>query len=139
MRVFKSEDIGKMAYVSSDFLNQVMDELLKSMVNKKGTDEIVEIFGRKAFSYPKNELLMQRIIEYITKEEDIVLDFHLGSGTTAAVAHKMSKQYIGNRANGLWPKRFPLNDCKQSPSLVSKAVSLRLSTGRAAGISSIAN
>ncbi len=95
MRVFKSEDIGKTAYVSSDFLNQVMDELLKSMVNKKGTDEIVEIFGRKAFSYPKNELLMQRIIEYTTKEGDIVLDFHLGSGTTAAVAHKMGRQYIG--------------------------------------------
>ena len=95
MRVFKSEDIGKMAYVSSDFLNQVMDELLKSMVNSKGTDEIVEIFGRKAFSYPKNELLMQRIIEYITEKADIVLDFHLGSGTTAAVAHKMGRQYIG--------------------------------------------
>ena len=95
MRVFKSEDIGKTAYVSSDFLNQVMDELLKSMVNRKGTDEIVEIFERKAFSYPKNELLMQRIIEYTTKEGDIVLDFHLGSGTTAAVAHKMGRQYIG--------------------------------------------
>ena len=95
MRVFKSEDIGKMAYVSSDFLNQVMDELLKSMVNRKGTDEIVEIFGRKAFAYPKNELLMQRIIEYITTKGDIVLDFHLGSGTTAAVAHKMNRQYIG--------------------------------------------
>ncbi len=95
MRVFKSEDMGKMAYVSSDFLNQVMDELLKSMVNRKGTDEIVEIFGRKAFSYPKNELLMQRAIEYTTKEGDIVLDFHLGSGTTAAVAHKMGRQYIG--------------------------------------------
>ena len=95
MRVFRSEDIGKTAYVSSDFLNQVMDELLKSMVNRKGTDEIVEIFGRKAFAYPKNELLMQRIIEYTTKEEDIVLDFHLGSGTTAAVAHKMGRQYIG--------------------------------------------
>jgi len=95
MRVFKSEDIGKTAYVSSDFLNQVMDELLKRMVNSKGTDEIVEIFVRKAFSYPKNELLMQRIIEYTTKEGDVVLDFHLGSGTTAAVAHKMSRQYIG--------------------------------------------
>ena len=95
MRVFKSEDIGKTAYVSSDFLNHAMDELLKNMVNRKGTDEIVEIFGRKAFAYPKNELLMQRIIEYTTKETDIVLDFHLGSGTTAAVAHKMDRQYIG--------------------------------------------
>jgi len=101
MRVFKSEEIGRKgddydkSYVSSDFLNQAMDELLKSMVNKKGTDEIVELFGRKAFSYPKNEILLQRIIEYTTKPGDIVLDFFLGSGTTAAVAHKMGRQYIG--------------------------------------------
>ncbi|MGB9753190.1 DNA methyltransferase [Roseiflexus castenholzii] len=101
MRVFKSEEIGRKgddfdkSYVSSDFLNQAMDELLKSMVNKKGTDEIVELFGRKAFSYPKNELLLQRIIEYTTRPGDIVLDFFLGSGTTAAVAHKMGRQYIG--------------------------------------------
>jgi adenine-specific DNA-methyltransferase len=101
MRVFKSEEIEKKgddydkSYVSSDFINQAMDELLKDMVNKKGTDEIVELFGRKAFSYPKNELLIQRIIEYTTKVNDIVLDFHLGSGTTAAVAHKMNRQYIG--------------------------------------------
>lgn len=30
-----------------------------------------------------------------TKESDVVLDYHLGSGTTAAVAHKMNRQYIG--------------------------------------------
>lgn len=101
MRVFKSEEIVKKgddfdkSYVSSDFLNAAMDELLKSMTNKKGTDEIVALFGEKAFSYPKNELLIKRIIEYTTKKEDIVLDFHLGSGTTAAVAHKMGRQYIG--------------------------------------------
>ena len=95
MRVFKSEDMGKKAYVSSDFLNQVMDELLTNMVNRDGTDEILELFGSKVFAYPKNELLLQRIIEYTTEEGDIVLDFHLGSGTTAAVAHKMGRQYIG--------------------------------------------
>ena len=94
MRVFKSEDMGKKAYVSSDFLNQAMDELLKSMVNRKGTDEIVELFGEKVFAYPKNERLIERIIEYTTEEEDIVLDFHVGSGTTTAVAHKMNRQWI---------------------------------------------
>ena len=100
LRVFKSEDIKKKgddfdkSSVSSDFLNKAMDELLKDMVNKKGTDEIKELFGRKAFAYPKNELLMQRIIEYATKEGDIVLDFYLGSGTTAAVAHKLNRQWI---------------------------------------------
>ena len=101
MRVFKSEEVAKRgkdfdkSYVSSDFLNKVMDDLLKNTANKKGTDEIVKLFGEKVFSYPKNELLMQRIIEYTTKEGDLVLDFHLGSGTTAAVAHKMERGYIG--------------------------------------------
>jgi adenine-specific DNA-methyltransferase len=101
MRVFKSDEIEKngtdfdKAYVSTEFLNLAMDELLKSMTNKTGTDEMVELFGRKAFSYPKNELLMKRIIEYCTSEGDIVLDFFMGSGTTAAVAHKMNRQYIG--------------------------------------------
>ncbi len=101
MRVFRSEDIAKKGedfgktYVSSDFVNRTMDELLTSMANEKGTDEIVELFGHKAFNFPKPELLMQRIIEYTTKEGDIVLDYHVGSGTTCAVAHKMRRQYIG--------------------------------------------
>jgi adenine-specific DNA-methyltransferase len=101
MRVFRSEEIERKGedfdktYVSSDFLNQAMDDLLNNMFNSKGTDEIVELFGEKVFAYPKNELLMQRIIEYTTREGGIVLDFFLGSGTTAAVAHKIGRQYIG--------------------------------------------
>ena len=43
----------------------------------------------------KPEILLHRIIEMATKENDIVLDYHIGSGTTAAVAHKMGRQYIG--------------------------------------------
>ena len=101
MRVFKSEEVARKgddfdkAYVSSDFLNRTMDELQKKMPNKRGTDEIIELFGNKAFAYPKSELLIQRILEYTTRQGDIVLDFHLGSGTTSAVAHKTGRQYIG--------------------------------------------
>lgn len=43
----------------------------------------------------KPEKLLQRIIEMSTKPGDIVLDFHLGSGTTAAVAHKLKRKFIG--------------------------------------------
>lgn len=43
----------------------------------------------------KPELLIYRIISLCTLPGDIVLDFFLGSGTTAAVAHKMGRQYIG--------------------------------------------
>ena len=43
----------------------------------------------------KPEKLLHRIIDMSTEENDIVMDFFLGSGTTAAVAHKMNRQYIG--------------------------------------------
>lgn len=43
----------------------------------------------------KPEKLLERIINLATDKGDIVLDFHLGSGTTCAVAHKMGRQYIG--------------------------------------------
>lgn len=43
----------------------------------------------------KPEKLIRRIIELATNNGDLVLDYHLGSGTTAAVAHKLKRQYIG--------------------------------------------
>ena len=43
----------------------------------------------------KPERLLHRIIDMCTEPGDIVLDYHLGSGTTAAVAHKMGRRYIG--------------------------------------------
>ena len=43
----------------------------------------------------KPEALIKRIIELATESGDIVLDFFAGSGTTAAVAHKMGRRYIG--------------------------------------------
>jgi len=43
----------------------------------------------------KPEYLIARLISMFTQKGDIVCDFHLGSGTTAAVAHKMGRQYIG--------------------------------------------
>lgn len=43
----------------------------------------------------KPEALLMRIISLFTNEGDLVLDSFLGSGTTAAVAHKMHRKYIG--------------------------------------------
>ncbi|MBN8529458.1 MAG: site-specific DNA-methyltransferase [Caulobacterales bacterium] len=46
-------------------------------------------------STPKPERLIERIIHIATNPGDLVLDSFLGSGTTAAVAHKMGRRYIG--------------------------------------------
>ncbi len=64
-------------------------------ISNKGTKELQKLFEGKVFDFPKSEAFMKRIIEISTSENDIVLDYHLGSGTTAAVAHKMNRQFIG--------------------------------------------
>ena len=43
----------------------------------------------------KPEKLLKKIIELATEKNDIIIDYHLGSGTTCAVAHKMKRKYIG--------------------------------------------
>ena len=57
--------------------------------------EILILFGNDVFLTPKPERLMQRIIHIATNPGDFILDSFLGSGTTAAVAHKMGRRYIG--------------------------------------------
>ena len=58
-----------------------------NMVNDEG--EVSFRNGKKPESY------IQHYLNIFTEENDIVLDYHLGSGTTAAVAHKMNRRYIG--------------------------------------------
>lgn len=71
------ENMGS-AYSAKDNLNTIFNS----------SDEDV-------FPTPKPEALLERIIKISTQPEDLILDFHLGSGTTAAVAHKMGRKYIG--------------------------------------------
>jgi adenine-specific DNA-methyltransferase len=64
--------------------------------NQEAKKEINELFGaNNAFDTPKPERLIQRIMLLITDINDLVLDSFLGSGTTAAVANKMGRRYIG--------------------------------------------
>ncbi|WP_199492700.1 site-specific DNA-methyltransferase [Helicobacter pylori] len=66
--------------------------------NIKATSEIKVLFANSntdLFSTPKPEALISRILEIATQENDLVLDFFAGSGTTCAVAHKIKRRYIG--------------------------------------------
>ena len=51
--------------------------------------------GGDSFDTPKPERLLQRILHIATNPGDLILDSFLGSGTTAAVAHKMGRRWIG--------------------------------------------
>ena len=65
-------------------------------LNQHAARELEILFGEKAsFETPKPEGLLKRIIEIASNPREIVLDSFLGSGTTAAVAHKMGRRYIG--------------------------------------------
>lgn len=71
--------------------------------NQDAKKEVREFNSDNIFATPKPEKLIQRVIQLATNEGDIILDSFLGSGTTAAVAHKMGRKWIGielgNHAN----------------------------------------
>ncbi len=61
---------------------------------RNGKEEVRALVG-DVFDTPKPERLLQRIIEIGSSPGDVVLDCFLGSGTTAAVAHKMGRRWVG--------------------------------------------
>ncbi len=63
--------------------------------NRTSKKESKDLFGSDLFDTPKPEALIRRVIQVATTNNDIVLDSFLGSGTTTAVAQKMSRRFIG--------------------------------------------
>jgi len=63
--------------------------------NQEAKQALVEMFpGQTPFSTPKPERLLERIVHIGSNPGDIVLDAFAGSGTTAAVAHKMRRRWV---------------------------------------------
>ena len=75
--------------------NEVATKVLSDIWTDISWDGIANEGNVKLKNGKKPERLLKRIIEMSTNENDIILDFHLGSGTTCAVAHKLNRQYIG--------------------------------------------
>lgn len=63
--------------------------------NQDARKEVVAFNSHSVFTTPKPERLIERILTLGSNEKDLVLDSFLGSGTTAAVAHKMGRRWIG--------------------------------------------
>lgn len=69
--------------------------------NRTSKNEMRALFPEEAsFGTPKPEALMQRVLHIASARDDLVLDSFLGSGTTAAVAHKMGRRWIGIEMGG---------------------------------------
>lgn len=94
---------GKGRPMQKKFLSEVRDGITPqtwwdrdfASDNKIARYEMKEVVEDSNFNTLKPEKLMQRIIQLTTQPDDIILDFHVGSGTTCAVAHKMGRQFIG--------------------------------------------
>ena len=72
--------------VAGEPLTTLWDDLLSNNLHKEGGVELPKS--------KKPEGLIKRVLDLSTIQGDIVLDAYLGSGTTAAVAHKMGRKYI---------------------------------------------
>lgn len=101
-RIWFGKDGGNVPRIKR-FLSEVKDGVVAQSLwtyqevghNQDAKRELKEIFNKDIFATPKPEKLIQRIITLGSNENDLVLDFHVGSGTTCAVAHKMGRRYIG--------------------------------------------
>lgn len=64
--------------------------------NDHAKKHLIKLFpDADVFDTPKPESLIYRVLEISTSPGDLVLDAYLGSGTTAAVAHKSGRRYVG--------------------------------------------
>ncbi|MFM0762242.1 site-specific DNA-methyltransferase [Streptococcus suis] len=102
-RVYFGKD-GNSAPSYKRFLSEVKDGVVAQTLwtyqevghNQDAKKEIKSLFdGQAAFGTPKPEKLIQRVLQIGSNENDLVLDFFMGSATTQSVAHKMNRQYIG--------------------------------------------
>ncbi len=73
--------------IKLDNMGNLWDDIQYNNLTKEGDVQFPN--GKKP------EMLLQRIFNMVTEEGDLVLDSFLGSGTTAAVAHKMGRRWIG--------------------------------------------
>ena len=85
------------------FLSEVKDGVVPQTIwfrdevgdNQDAKKEVKELNADEIFGTPKPEALLRRLLDIATNPNDLVLDSFLGSGTTAAVAHKMGRRWIG--------------------------------------------
>ncbi|MDI6689561.1 MAG: DNA methyltransferase [Actinomycetota bacterium] len=65
--------------------------------NKRGSKDLEELDLKGKFKYPKYIQYIKKLVSYITFEDDIVLDFFAGSGTTGHAVLDLNKEDGGNR------------------------------------------
>lgn len=65
---------------------------------RNGTADVVSVFGKRAFDFPKPVELLKQLLDQTTAAESIILDFFAGSGTTAQAVLELNKEDGGSRS-----------------------------------------
>ncbi len=85
------------------FLNELSDNFTgvtsiigKNIYTKDGTKELNDLFDFKAFDFPKPSNLIKELLNQVTNDNDIVLDFFSGSGSTGSAIFQMNNEAQNN-------------------------------------------
>jgi len=81
--------------LNSKMIRSILSENIYS--SRRGTAEIQELFGKKVFSYPKPSNLINTFAQISCNNNDTILDFFAGSGTTAHAVMQLNAEDGGNR------------------------------------------
>lgn len=101
-KIYLNEEKGKLKYDDKGKIipkgRNLSSILYRVALNKDGNNDIKKIFkGKKPFSYPKPVSLIETLILSATKDNDIILDFFAGSGTTGEAVVKINAEQNTNR------------------------------------------
>lgn len=100
-RVFESEDKKKATakFGSDEVMKAVSTQLPKEVgMSEDGNKEMVKLFGGKIFPFPKPVNLIKYILSITNaKEDNLILDFFAGSGTTGEAVYELNKHDKGKR------------------------------------------
>lgn len=93
-------------FILKRYLSDIQDDYYKidslyfadnKYLNQVATKDIYKIFDLKAFEYTKPTSLLKKLVSFTTSNDDIVLDFFAGSGTTGHAVMDLNKEDRGNR------------------------------------------
>lgn len=99
----KGQKVTEFYFKSNGVLQYVKEKgtihpktIIESLSTKQGTNEVIDLMGKKVFDYPKPSSLIQFLMQ-ITNGNDIILDFFAGSGTTAHAVMNLNQEEGGER------------------------------------------
>ena len=81
--------------MESQFKN--LTSVIIKVSTAQGTRELIDLFGTDILAFPKPSSLLRILVEQVAKDDDVILDFFAGSGTTAHAVLDLNRQDGGNR------------------------------------------